>query len=55
MCKPPYEQNLHFARQVADRAYIIEKGHIRFQGTMSEGVASNFAYGTTHLQLVPAW
>ena len=30
------EQNLHFAMDVADRAYIIEKGGIRFQGTMQE-------------------
>ena len=30
------EQNLHFATSVADRAYIIEKGHIRFSGTMAE-------------------
>jgi branched-chain amino acid transport system ATP-binding protein len=30
------EQNLHFATQVADRAYIIEKGAIRYQGTMQE-------------------
>ena len=30
------EQNLHFAMEVADRAYIIEKGGIRFQGTMQE-------------------
>jgi branched-chain amino acid transport system ATP-binding protein len=30
------EQNLHFAMEVADRAYIIEKGRIRFQGTMTE-------------------
>jgi branched-chain amino acid transport system ATP-binding protein len=28
------EQNLHFAARVADRAYIIEKGAIRFEGTM---------------------
>ena len=28
------EQNLHFAGQVADRAAIIEKGIIRFTGTM---------------------
>ena len=28
------EQNLHFAAHVADRAYIIEKGAIRFQGAM---------------------
>jgi branched-chain amino acid transport system ATP-binding protein len=30
------EQNLHFALGVADRAYIIEKGEIRFGGSMSE-------------------
>jgi branched-chain amino acid transport system ATP-binding protein len=30
------EQNLHFAQQVSDRAYIIEKGRIRFSGTMTE-------------------
>ncbi len=30
------EQNLHFARLVADRALIIEKGQIRFDGTMAE-------------------
>jgi ABC-type branched-subunit amino acid transport system ATPase component len=23
------EQNLHFARRVADRTYLIEKGHVR--------------------------
>ncbi|HTO50832.1 MAG TPA: ABC transporter ATP-binding protein [Burkholderiales bacterium] len=30
------EQNLHFAAEVSDRAYIIEKGRIRFSGTMTE-------------------
>ena len=30
------EQNLRFATGVADRAYIIEKGRIRFEGTMAE-------------------
>ena len=30
------EQNLHFARQVADRAYVIEKGHVRRSGTLEE-------------------
>lgn len=30
------EQNLHFARMVADRAIIIEKGEIRFDGGMEE-------------------
>lgn len=29
------EQNLHFAGSVADRAAIIEKGEIRFEGTMA--------------------
>ena len=30
------EQNLHFARLVCDRAYVLEKGQIRFNGTMAE-------------------
>ncbi len=30
------EQNLHFARLVADRAYVIERGRIRYSGTMAE-------------------
>ncbi len=30
------EQNLHFARAVADRAYIIETGTIRWQGSFAE-------------------
>ena len=30
------EQNLHFAQEVGDRAYIIEKGRIRFQGSIDE-------------------
>jgi len=34
------EQNLHFANAVADRAYIIEKGLIRFSGTMAELAAN---------------
>lgn len=29
------EQNLHFARDVADRAYIIEKGRIRYEGAIA--------------------
>jgi len=29
------EQNVKFARRLADRAYIIEKGQIRFEGTMA--------------------
>ena len=34
------EQNLHFAAAVSDRAYIIEKGRMRFAGTMAELEAS---------------
>jgi branched-chain amino acid transport system ATP-binding protein len=30
------EQNLHFARLISDRAYIIERGRICFGGTMGE-------------------
>ncbi|HTS53255.1 MAG TPA: ABC transporter ATP-binding protein [Burkholderiales bacterium] len=30
------EQNLHFARLVCDRAYVIEKGQVRFEGSMPE-------------------
>ena len=30
------EQNLHFATQISDYAYVIEKGQIRYQGTMSD-------------------
>jgi len=30
------EQNLHFAKLVCDRAYVIEKGHVRYEGTMAE-------------------
>jgi branched-chain amino acid transport system ATP-binding protein len=30
------EQNLHFAELVSDRAYVLEKGQIRFSGTMDE-------------------
>ena len=30
------EQNLHFAAKISDYAYVIEKGRIRFQGTMQD-------------------
>jgi branched-chain amino acid transport system ATP-binding protein len=30
------EQNLHFARLISDRTYIIERGRICFSGTMAE-------------------
>lgn len=30
------EQNLRFANELADRAYIIEKGEIRYEGTLAD-------------------
>jgi len=30
------EQNLHFAQLVCDRTYVIEKGQVRYEGTMAE-------------------
>ena len=30
------EQNLHFAALVSDRAYLLEKGHIRWEGSMAD-------------------
>lgn len=30
------EQNLHFAKLVADRAYIIERGAVQYDGTIAE-------------------
>jgi len=30
------EQNMHFAELVSDRAYVLEKGQIRFEGTMAD-------------------
>jgi len=37
------EQNLRFARMVSDRAYIIEKGRIRWQGSMDDLAADEAA------------
>jgi len=36
LCVLLCEQNLRFAHEVADRAYILEKGHIRFAGALDE-------------------
>jgi branched-chain amino acid transport system ATP-binding protein len=44
------EQNLHFANLVADRAYIIEKGRIRYSGTMTE-LAANDAVRAQYLSV----
>ncbi len=41
LCVVLCEQNLHFSQAVADRAYIIEKGQIRFGGTMAELAADS--------------
>jgi len=30
------EQNLHFARAVANRAFVLDRGHIRFAGALAE-------------------
>jgi branched-chain amino acid transport system ATP-binding protein len=30
------EQNVHFARLVSDRVYVLEKGQIRWSGTMAQ-------------------
>ena len=30
------EQNLHFARSIADRAVVLERGHVRFDGTLAQ-------------------
>lgn len=34
------EQNQHFARLISDRAYVMEKGRIRFHGSMRELIAN---------------
>ncbi|HEX2542382.1 MAG TPA: ABC transporter ATP-binding protein [Caldimonas sp.] len=44
------EQNLHFARLVSDRAVVLEKGEVRFEGSM-ESLMSDEALQRTHLSL----
>jgi branched-chain amino acid transport system ATP-binding protein len=34
------EQNMHFAELVSDRAYVLEKGQLRFEGSMSDLAAN---------------
>ncbi len=34
------EQNMHFAELVSDRAYVLEKGQVRYQGSMA-GLSAN--------------
>ena len=44
------EQNMHFATEISDRAYVIEKGRIRYHGTMQE-LASNEEVKAKHLMI----
>ena len=44
------EQNMHFAELVSDRAYVLEKGQIVYQGTM-HALADNEGVRRAHLSL----
>ncbi|MBA2961379.1 MULTISPECIES: ABC transporter ATP-binding protein [Ramlibacter] len=44
------EQNMHFAELVSDRAYVLEKGQIRFQGPMAD-LAANDEVRRNHLSV----
>jgi len=44
------EQNLHFARRLADRAVILEKGQVRYTGTMA-ALMADAAVRKTYLEL----
>ena len=44
------EQNLHFAALVADRVYVLEKGQIRYSGTM-QALAEDDAVRRAYLSL----
>jgi branched-chain amino acid transport system ATP-binding protein len=44
------EQNLHFAELVSDRAYVLEKGQIRYSGTMQE-LSANEQVRRTYLSV----
>jgi branched-chain amino acid transport system ATP-binding protein len=44
------EQNLHFARLVADRAVVLEKGEVKFDGAM-EALMSDEVLVRTHLSV----
>jgi len=35
------EQNLHFCAKVSDRAFVMDKGSVKFQGTMKELLADD--------------
>ena len=44
------EQNLHFARLVSDRAVVLEKGEVRFEGSMA-ALMQDETLQRTHLSL----
>lgn len=44
------EQNLHFARLVSDRAVVLEKGEVKFEGTM-QALMNDEALLRAHLSL----
>jgi branched-chain amino acid transport system ATP-binding protein len=44
------EQNMHFAELVSDRAYVLEKGQIRYQASMAE-LARNEAVRRAYLSV----
>jgi branched-chain amino acid transport system ATP-binding protein len=44
------EQNIHFARLVSDRAYVLEKGAIRYVGSMQD-LAANEKVRKSYLAL----
>lgn len=44
------EQNLHFAGLVSDRAYVLEKGLVRYEGSMAE-LAANEAVRKAYLTM----
>jgi branched-chain amino acid transport system ATP-binding protein len=50
LCVVVSEQNLHFAKMISDRAYVIETGQIRFSGTMAD-LAENEAIRNAYLAI----
>jgi branched-chain amino acid transport system ATP-binding protein len=40
------EQNIHFAALVCDRAYVLEKGQVRWQGAMADLIGDTAAQRT---------
>jgi branched-chain amino acid transport system ATP-binding protein len=35
------EQNVHFVSELGDRVYILEKGMVRYEGTMPDFAAND--------------